>query len=86
MLTDILQIRVCLAILYDFAVPLVEEHWRRALRHFPVAGRRALYYYYFMGMLIGLTPFYPYVPKKITIGLSAWITFEVESESKYNFM
>ena len=28
----------------------------------------------------------PYVPKKITIGLSAWITFKVVSESKYNFM
>ena len=27
----------------------------------------------------------PYVPKKITIGLSAWITFKVVSESKYNF-
>ena len=27
----------------------------------------------------------PYVPKKITIGLSAWITFKVLSESKYNF-
>ena len=30
--------------------------------------------------------FIPYVPKKITIGLSAWITFKVVSESKYNFM
>ena len=28
----------------------------------------------------------PYVPKKITTGLSAWITFKVVSESKYNFM
>ena len=28
----------------------------------------------------------PYVPIKITIGLSAWITFKVVSESKYNFM
>ena len=27
----------------------------------------------------------PYVPKKITIRLSAWITFKVVSESKYNF-
>ena len=28
----------------------------------------------------------PYVPKKITIKLSAWITSKVVSESKYNFM
>ena len=27
----------------------------------------------------------PYVPKKITIGLSAWITLKVVSESKNNF-
>ena len=27
----------------------------------------------------------PYVPKKITIGLPAWITFKVASESNYNF-
>ena len=28
----------------------------------------------------------PYVPKKITIGLSAWITFKVVNESEYNFV
>ena len=27
-----------------------------------------------------------YVPKKITIGLSAWVTFKVVSKSRYNFM
>ena len=50
-----------------------------------IQGSAPVYMYMYMYVL-GRNQDIPYVPKKITIGLSAWITFKVVSESKYNFM
>ena len=42
-------------------------------------------YTYMFGFGVFMCRVYTICPKKITIGLSAWITFKVVSESKYNF-